>query len=647
MQRYEAVSTVETENKKGWVDYGIDNLYPQYLIDLYYSAPIHNALTNSIIEMIAGKGLYGDAAGETLLKQWKINKQNRSIASDLKMQGGYWLEVILSMDKKSVARVNHLPFENCRIAYSEEREEITGVYYSRDWNDTRKKRNTPEYIPLFEAMPDASNENAVVKYCTYTFRQTVGSSYYPKPDYIGSLNWIELQRQIAIYHVNNIMNGFFPSIIAQFNNGQPDPEKATQIVRDFERKMSGAVNAGKLIALFNDNKDAAATFETFPLTDADKQYALLSEESRENTLIAHRVTTPLLFGVRDGGGLGSNTDEMKAGLEIFTEKVIKPYQQMIVESLEYIAQIAGVPAMFTFEERTEDGGVDVPTEAADKSYNGAQIVSAIAILENVKTGVLTQEQAIVFLVQFLNLPQEVAQSFFNNTQGSPQSLLVKHFLKAAKKKKTSCACKLSKNDFNDEKAIEYLNGVAEEIDFEEWEEYDADIEAQACSTIEEENEYLRKLSEKVTSMAANVGSYVNPDARSEWGDTGLYKVRYAYSENISADSREFCKQMVALAQAGKVFRYEDIIAMGDEGVNGSFAPQGESTYNIFEWKGGAFCHHYFKRKIYFRKRQGGKFLPNDGLKNDQLVGNNPFVVQKGFEGIAPINTPTRGSLKYG
>jgi hypothetical protein len=574
MQRYEAVSTVETENKKGWVDYGIDNLYPQYLIDLYYSAPIHNALTNSIIEMIAGKGLYGDTAGEALLKQWKINRQNRSIASDLKMQGGYWLEVILSMDKKSVARVNHLPFENCRIAFSEEREEITGVYYSRDWSDTRKARNKPEYIPLFEAMPDPNNEIAAVKYCTYTFRQTVGSSYYPKPDYIGSLNWIELQRQIAIYHVNNIMNGFFPSIIAQFNNGQPDPEKATQIVRDFERKMSGAVNAGKLIALFNDNKDAAATFETFPLTDADKQYALLSEESRENTLIAHRVTTPLLFGVRDGGGLGSNTDEMKVGLEIFTEKVIKPYQQMIVESLEYIAQIAGVPATFSYVEETE--------------------------------------------IQATEL-----------------------------KKKVCCSLEKSKNDFNDEKAIEYLNGVAEEIDLEEWEEYDADIEAQACSTIEEENEYLRKLSEKVTSMAANPGEFVKPDDYSKWGDTGLYKVRYAYSENISADSRQFCKQMVALAQAGKVFRYEDIIAMGKAGVNKDFAPEGETTYNIFEWKGGAFCHHYFKRKIYFRKRQGGKFLPNDGLKNDQLVGNNPFVVQKGFEGVAPINTPTRGSLKYG
>ena len=103
--------------------------------------------------------------------------------------------------------------------------------------------------------------------------------------------------------------------------------------------------------------------------------------------------------------------------------------------------------------------------------------------------------------------------------------------------------------------------------------------------------------------------------------------------------------MVGLSKGGAMFRFEDITEMSDNGVNEKFAPQGQSNYDIFIWKGGAYCHHMWKRKIFMRKREKGKFLPNDGMKNEKAVGNTPYVPQKGAEGIAPINTPTRGSLK--
>ena len=132
------------------------------------------------------------------------------------------------------------------------------------------------------------------------------------------------------------------------------------------------------------------------------------------------------------------------------------------------------------------------------------------------------------------------------------------------------------------------------------------------------------------------------DEKSTWGDTGLYKLRYAYSQNISDNSREFCREMVQMSQLGAIFRYEDIQKMSEDGVNEAFAPAGQSTYDLFTWKGGAFCHHFWKRQIYIRKRDSkGKILPNNGLENDKRVGNNPYVKPKGEEGIAPINTPSQ------
>jgi hypothetical protein len=186
---------------------------------------------------------------------------------------------------------------------------------------------------------------------------------------------------------------------------------------------------------------------------------------------------------------------------------------------------------------------------------------------------------------------------------------------------------------------EKLSKVGEIVDEDEWElVYEEEV-----GTSEEESDIIKKL----VNVNMSYSSYANPDEKSDWGDSGLYKLRYKYSENISANSRDFCRDMVGLSKAGYVYRYEDIETMSEQEVNGDFAPQGQNSYNIFLYKGGAYCHHSWLRRIYFRKRENGRFLPNEGLENDERVkdSNLPFLKPKGRESIRPINTPNRGSLK--
>jgi hypothetical protein len=143
--------------------------------------------------------------------------------------------------------------------------------------------------------------------------------------------------------------------------------------------------------------------------------------------------------------------------------------------------------------------------------------------------------------------------------------------------------------------------------------------------------------------------FANPDDKSEI-DTGLYKIRYRYSQNLSDNSRLFCKNMVANSKGGVVYRFEDIQDM--EGVNKEFAPKGKSSYSIWKFKGGAYCHHKWVRQIYFRKRKNGRFLPNEGLDNDEKVSGTPDIPlkDKGKDwneaNTAPIDTPSRGRLNF-
>jgi hypothetical protein len=551
LSAYQPVEAVEKENRSGWIDYGQNNLFPQHLINLYQNSPIHNALVNSIAYMIEGQGT-GTILDNAL----------QGIAFDLKLQGAFVAEVIWSMDFTRVVQINHLPFENCRLAYDKEEDDITGIFYSKDWANTRSKRGKPEFIPAFN--PSIAQEQP--RQVIYAHGMSAGSIYYPKPDYFGALNYVELSYQMGLYHVNNILNGLFPSFIINFLNGIPQKEEREAIRREWETRLSGASNAGKFLMTFNEDPARAPQIEAFPLSDADKQYQFLSEETAKQIMVGHRVVSPLIHGIRDTTGFGSNKDEMLVGLEIFNNQVIKPYQR---------------------------------------------------IIERVFTPILGE----------INIEM--------NSPFDPEVVVVEPTTQAIELKKKVVAVE---NDFSDEQGRVWINTLkdkAEIVDLNEWELLSEEEVTDPHNEANFRQEYM------------SVRSYANADERSAFGDTGLYKLRYAYSQNLSENSREFCQEMVGLSKAGLSFRYEDIQEMSDAGVNGEFAPEGSFSYNIFIWKGGCFCHHFWKRQIYIRKRDSkGRVLPNKGLENDKRVGNNPFVPQKGAEGVAPINTPTRGSLKY-
>jgi hypothetical protein len=555
LSAYEPVEAIETENRAGWINYGQNNLFPQHLITLYYNSPIHNALTNSIAYMIEGKGT-GTILDNAL----------QGIAFDLKLQGSFCAEVIWSLDFTRIVQINHLPFENCRLAYDKDEDDITGIFYSKDWANTRSKKGKPEFIPAFN--PSIAQEQP--RQVIYAHGMMAGSSYYAKPDYFGALNYVELSYQMGMYHVNNILNGLFPSFIINFLNGIPQKEEREAIRREWETRLSGASNAGKFLMTFNEDPSRAPQIQDFPLSDADKQYQFLSEETAKQIMVGHRVVSPLIHGIRDTTGFGSNKDEMVVGLEIFNNQVIKPYQR---------------------------------------------------IIERVFTPILGE----------INIEM--------NSPFNDEVVVVEPTVQTAelKKKVVAAENKISKED--SALWLAYLKEKAEYIDEQEWEL----ISDEEVTAPDEEENYRTEF--------MSVRGYSNPDERDAL-DTGLYKVRYYYSKNFTYKdgeivTRDFCQEMVALSKEGALFRYEDIQDMSDAGVNGQFAPSGSSSYNLFIFKGGVYCRHAWFRKVFVRKREKGRFLPNDGLKNDRVVtgGVANELFPKGQEAVRPNDMPNRASLK--
>lgn len=558
LSRYIPTEASESENRAGYINYGSDNLYPQYLINLYYNSPIHNALTNSIAFMIEGQGT-GTILDSAL----------QGISFDLKLQGAFVAEVIWSMDFTRVVKINHLPFENCRLAYDKEEEEITGIWYSKDWRNSRSKKGKPEFIPAFNPSQAQEQPRQVI----YAHGMMAGSSYYPKPDYFGALNYIELSHQMGMYHVNNILNGLFPSFIINFLNGIPQKEEREAIRREWEERLSGASNAGKFLMTFNEDPTRTPDIQAFPLSDADKQYQFLSEETAKQIMVGHRVVSPLIHGIRESNGFGSNKDEMLVGLEIFNNQVIKPYQRIITNTF-------------------------APILGSDLKIEMNNVFDDVAVVVEPTTQSIELKKKVV-----------AAENKISKEQGDAW--------------------------------LAHLREKAEYINEEEWQ------------LLSDEEVTNPDDEEKFRSEFMSVRGYAKPNEKSDEKDTGLYKVRYYYSRNYTWKegemvTRDFCQEMVALSKLGALFKYEDIIQMGKDGVNDAFAPSGSNTYSIWTYKGGVYCRHAWFRKVFFRKRKDGKFLPNDGLKNDTVVTGKVAneLFPKGEEAVRPNDMPNRASLKY-
>ena len=375
-----------TENSRlGWVEYGDDNNYFQYLIDRYNGSPTNNAVVSGVIDMIFGKGLDATDSGQNTEGYMQLRKlikdsELKKVINDYYLLGNGAFQVIYNRDKSKIVEVYHMPVECLRAEKCNEDGEVEAYYYAYDWSEVRSKKKA-DRIPAF-GYGEASEKVEILYFRPYRS----GSYYYSPVDYQGALPYAELEGEVANYHINNIKNGLAPSMIVNFNNGVPPEEERDIIESQIKQKWSGSSNAGKFILAFNDSSDSAASIEPVQLSDAHNQYEFLSRECQQKVLVGHRITSPMLFGVKDQTGLGNNADEIKTAFQLFDNSVIKPKQEQVISALDQILAFNNIALDLYFKTLT-------PIEFTD--------------LENAKTTeVVEEETGIKMSACSMEMPEE-------------------------------------------------------------------------------------------------------------------------------------------------------------------------------------------------------------------------------------------------
>ena len=528
---------------KEWVSYGDDNNYFEYLIDRYNGSAVNNAIISSVSDQIYGEGLSCTNENKKPLEHAKMKSifkadDLKRVAHDLKLLGQGAFNIVWNKGRTQILKAKHIPMQNLRPEKAEEGD-IKAYYYSDDWSQYRKERYAPRRIEAFTGARGEESQLLVIK------PYAAGYFYFSPVDYAGALQWAEIDEEIGTYHLTNIQNGFAPTMMINFNNGQPTEDEQNHIERKVTQKLQGAKGKKWLIS-FNDDTSNATTIESLPISEASEQYKFLSEEATRKILIGHKVTSPILFGIKDNTGLGNNAEEIKTASQLWDNLVIRPYQNMILEAINEVLLVNGI--------------------VLDTYFKTLQPIE---------------------FVETEGLDADEIEKETGNDQDE-EDYQEDDFAKCKKKKCKDGKCKCQNYSKEDEKndiiVANALIDLGEELSADEWEV----IEEVDAETHEELEAY------KFASTGV-----ARPNSKSEQDASiggYMYKVRYEYfPKKVSKNSREFCRKMVA---ADKLYRKEDVISMGSKSVNAGWGLNGADTYSIWKYKGGGSCHHKWRRKTF-------------------------------------------------
>ena len=541
---------------KDWIEYGTEdwrNLYPQFIIDLYYSSSITAAIVNATAEMIAGENLIiedeEDRNTEARVKlQNFMDRANgneslheviKKLAFDFKLQGAFALNVVCSKDRTQIAEIYHVDVSKVRCARPDELGKTKGYYISSDWTNTRQ--NKPYYVPAFN-----TNDRTSANQIMYSGLYSPNMNSYYTPDWVSCSNWALIDGRISEYHLNNISSGFSGSFMINFSNGIPTQEERFQIEQSITEKFTGQNNAGKFVLTFSDDKTRTPEVTAISPADLDKQYIALQELLTSNILSGHRVTSPMLMGIKNDTGLGSNVDELNSAANFYLNTVVKPFQDHVVKKLRKIFQV---------------NDMDMPVNFIQLKPITLEFTS-----EDLK-GIMSEDE----------LREEMGLA--------PLDVEVREdFSKVEKTELDSFIEEFGEDIPEDWELIEeeIVDGEHQDFDFEE---VLNDVASEKIELASTGSPKPSKKSEQ-DGLSKKSGDY--------------FRVRYVYEKdnfltNKSGSRRLFCRQMMG---AKKMYRKEDIINMGKKKVNPGFGPHGADTYSIFLYKGGPQCFHFWTRRIF-------------------------------------------------
>ena len=349
-----------------YVRWGKDNRWPNFLQGLADRSGLHNAIITTKLDYAFSEGLKPltdsiDAVTKLFVSHpnpyESLNDLYKKLLYDYILYGTFAINIIWDKDREHIAELYHIDVSKIRCGKKDERGFIDTFYYSDNW----MKSNSTNYKTIKAYNPKEKIGSQILFFTQYR----PGVEYYALPDYTGALESISTDIEIVNFHLSQLKNGMRPSYMLTFTDGTPTEEEAQNLQSQIEDTFTGSDNAGKILLNFVNSSDKTPQVDALGADNLGEQFIQLEKSVLNQILSSHRVTSPLLVGIRgESSGLGSNSEEILEAFNLFYNTVIKQYQEPVVRKLnELIKFTKGYqnavlepthtgPVDFTFSEAT-------------------------------------------------------------------------------------------------------------------------------------------------------------------------------------------------------------------------------------------------------------------------------------------------------
>jgi len=285
----------------GYIKYGENNDYPEYIVDLYNKSSKHSAIIKSKVHYITGNGWSGEADAQGFIdyanRVESLDDLTRKVSLDIEIFGGAYMEVIWDL-AGNLAEIWHCDYVKIRT-----NKDNTQYWYKEDWKDNKIK---PDVIAAFNPKQPTGKQILYIK----EYRPNIG--IYGLPSYFAALNYIESDIEVSKHILGNAQTGFSASKLITLPNGEPNDEEKRNVDNRLRKTYSGADGKKYMIAFVNDisRKPVVDDLGTSDLTKED--FGRIDALIQTNIFSGHQVTTPSIMGIAEAGKLGSRT-EMRDG----------------------------------------------------------------------------------------------------------------------------------------------------------------------------------------------------------------------------------------------------------------------------------------------------------------------------------------------
>lgn len=346
--QFKEVKNVDTT--KPWVKFGDANNYPDYLVDLLNGSAKHNAIVTGKTQYVYGRGLVPtkettdparvEAYLDGINPYDTIEELNAKTIMDMEVFNGFYWKLVFTRGG-ILKNVVHVPFTKVRMHSDGRKAYISDLF--------DKQGTTVRDCEVFDIYNGINKGVKILAWRAYRPKKGSEPDVYPLPDYVGAIPYIDMDREIANFHFNNLKRGFVGSKMIVFFNGEPTDEEKGIIEGKLNKKFTGTDNAGKLVVSYNAPNQQAPQILDLAASDFDEQFITLNKQVQQEIFSGHKITSPELFGVATEGSLGDRNATIEK-YELFKKTYVQNRQNALAEVWNNVLRLARVPGKVEFKE---------------------------------------------------------------------------------------------------------------------------------------------------------------------------------------------------------------------------------------------------------------------------------------------------------